>query len=267
MLTNTPSLRFDERPSHLRARVDAHKRFAAFDLNDWIEEHFEIQSGQTVVDLGCGNGNHLPIWIRRVGQGGKVISLDKSPDLLRQAKSQILEGQGPQVLFLCADMDGDLPLKSEDADWVIACFSIYYVRSAEEIVRKISRALKPGGTVAMVGPTWNNAKELYEFHERATGIPMPVKAAARSERLQKEFLPVLKEVFSKVDCTVLENKLSFPAKEDFLQYYLNTPLVVESGGTQRMDPLRLQKAADSMKEWIIRKETIVIRACGGPRAA
>lgn len=251
-------LGFDEIKSKLQTRIDAHKRFAAFDLNEWLLENIAINEGDRVVDLGCGDGNHLGIWSKLVGAGGRVFGLDKSVDLLLEAQRKTYPW--PNVHLMWADLDFELPLKPNSINSVIACFSIYYVQSADTVMRRIETILSLDSIVVLVGPTRNNARELYDFNLRATGVRINPRALARTSCLQDEFLPLLRSMFLDVKTTILENKLVFPTVQDFVEYYVSTALFEESRGTREISYDHLINMARQISELVINKETIVIEA-------
>ncbi|MAX01004.1 MAG: hypothetical protein CMN72_15485 [Sphingomonas sp.] len=53
-----------------------------------------LRPGATVVDLGCGSAANLAMLVRKVGQAGRVIGIDLSPDMLAKARRKIDQNGG-----------------------------------------------------------------------------------------------------------------------------------------------------------------------------
>ena len=91
--------------------------------------------GMTVLDLGCGTG-HLSHEIAQ--RGATVIGLDSSPAMVAQARINY-----PSLKFILADAsDFTLP---EPVDAVFSNAALHWVPQAEDAVRCVRTALKPGG--------------------------------------------------------------------------------------------------------------------------
>ncbi|MBT0566625.1 class I SAM-dependent methyltransferase [Williamsia sp. CHRR-6] len=69
----------------------------------------DLTVGDTVVDLGCGTGLNFPWLWRQIGPSGRVIGIDRSPDMLAQAARRIARhrpGSADQLIRSdCADVD------------------------------------------------------------------------------------------------------------------------------------------------------------------
>jgi SAM-dependent methyltransferase len=55
-------------------------------VNEWLVDNADPQPGQTVLDIACGTGDLGFIAAERVGDGGKVISTDFSPEMVDVAR-------------------------------------------------------------------------------------------------------------------------------------------------------------------------------------
>ncbi len=108
-----------------------------------LDEAGQDLVGQTILDLGCGPGRHMAALKRR---GARVLGLDLSADLLREARRRGTDREGGQLLR--GDMRR-LPLVDRSVDGVLSMFTSfgYFPRDAENwsVLDEVSRVLRPGG--------------------------------------------------------------------------------------------------------------------------
>ncbi|MDP2631198.1 MAG: methyltransferase domain-containing protein [Candidatus Uhrbacteria bacterium] len=122
-------------------------------LIDTVLELSEVQSGDTVIDAGCGTGN----LIARIAVGmecGKVIGLDWQPVALDFARAKMLQGRREvRSEFLTCDLDNEhwsaaLPL----ADVVFSVNALYALGDPGGFLRIARGVLKPEGRLVLVNP-------------------------------------------------------------------------------------------------------------------
>ena len=65
-------------------------------------ERLELQSGETVLDVGCGTGLSLERLRRAVGGTGHVIGIEQCPAMIERARHRIAGQEGGNVTLLCA---------------------------------------------------------------------------------------------------------------------------------------------------------------------
>lgn len=115
---------------------------------------------RTILDLACGTGNMSYLL---ADLGFKVIGLDKSSEMLIQARKKQIKHQG-QVEYYQGDMR-DFKL-DEKQDLIICLYdSINYLLSASEIVKafsNIKKALQAGGLFVFDFNTCHRIKRIAE---------------------------------------------------------------------------------------------------------
>lgn len=111
-----------------------------------------LKEGETVVDLGSGGGLDVFLAAQQVGESGKAIGIDMTPemiDLARRNAAKANDGKGySNVEFHLATID-NLPLPDNSVDCVISNCVINLATDKNAVFAEIARVLKPGGRLAV----------------------------------------------------------------------------------------------------------------------
>ena len=111
-------------------------------------EALAIEPGQTVCDLGCGNGFYTLELARRVGPRGTVYAVDIQPEMLRMlAERAMLENLRNIRPVLSTPIDPRLPVGEID---VVLCVDVYHEFShPEAMLAQIRASLADGGRLVL----------------------------------------------------------------------------------------------------------------------
>ena len=137
----------------------------------------DVKPGETVCDLGCGNGYHALKLAKMVGPTGKVIAVDIQREMLELLRARAEEAGIANIERVLGGLaDPKLPPASCD---LVLMVDVYHELSyPERVLGHVRRALRPGGRLALV-----------EF--RAEDPKVPIKKLHKMSKAQilKELVP------------------------------------------------------------------------------
>lgn len=113
---------------------------------------------RTILDLGCGTG-YADVFLKKLYPDAKIIGLDKSIGMLRQAQGKEKEHQRTDIHWIqgCAEY---LPFSDHSVELVYSNLMLHWSNDVAKSLDEIKRILKPEGLLlfSMVGP--DTLKEL-----------------------------------------------------------------------------------------------------------
>jgi ubiquinone biosynthesis O-methyltransferase len=114
-------------------------------ITDALEQRLLLEligdvSGQTVLDVGCGDGElAIELWRR----GARVTGVDASPKMI-EAACERAHRHGADIRFELATAQL-LPYKAATFDHVVAVTVLCFLTDAQPTIREVARVLRPGG--------------------------------------------------------------------------------------------------------------------------
>lgn len=108
----------------------------------------ELKPGETVLDLGSGAGFDAFLAAQRVGESGKVIGVDMTPEMIEKARINAEKLNVPNVEFRHGEIE-KLPVEDCSMDVVISNCVINLAPDKSAVFAEIHRTLKPGGRIVV----------------------------------------------------------------------------------------------------------------------
>jgi SAM-dependent methyltransferase len=103
-----------------------------------------LKEGETVLDLGSGPGLDCFLAADKVGNEGKVIGIDMTPEMLEKARDNASRGNYSNVEFRLGEIE-HLPAADNSVDVVISNCVINLSPDKKKVFEETFRVLRPGG--------------------------------------------------------------------------------------------------------------------------
>lgn len=128
--------------------------------------------GEAWADLGCGDGTLSRILAEIIGPAGSLLLVDKDAAAIERLRrvSRTWSDENPAYTFRSEQITelGPLP----PLEGILLANVLHYVPGPSEVLRTVSRALKPGGRLLVIE---------YDRSDPNTWVPHPIPTAALPE--------------------------------------------------------------------------------------
>lgn len=110
------------------------------EIHDW--------TGQSVLDVGCGTGFHLP---RFAGSGAaKVIGVEPHESLLARARARVASSSNADRIDVCSGTAQELPVVDASVDVAHARWAYFFGPGCEPGLKELTRVMRRGGTAFVI---------------------------------------------------------------------------------------------------------------------
>lgn len=163
-----------------------------------------LKEGETVLDLGSGAGLDCFLAANRVGDNGRVIGIDMTPEMIEKAKKNAEKGNYRNVEFRLGEIE-NLPVADNFIDVIISNCVINLSPDKEKAFQEAFRVLKTGGRLMVSDLVLDKElpKEIKESVEAYVGC---ISGAL----LKNEYLKCIKE--AGFDQVKIINETVYPAE-------------------------------------------------------
>ena len=104
----------------------------------------DVCEGDVVLDLGSGAGIDVLLAAQLVGESGRAVGIDMTPEMIEKARRNAAEAGAKNVEFRLGEIES-MPVEDESVDWVISNCVINLAPDKDIVFREVHRVLKPGG--------------------------------------------------------------------------------------------------------------------------
>lgn len=146
-----------------------------------------LREGEMVLDLGAGGGFDCFLAANKVGEGGRVIGVDMTPEMIKKAKENAKKGGYKNVEFRLGEIE-NLPVEDNSVDVIISNCVINLVPDKKKAFREAFRVLKTGGRIMI-----SDIVLLKELPERIGESLELYVGCLSGAALKKDYLSAVKE--------------------------------------------------------------------------
>ena len=109
----------------------------------------DVQPGQTVADVGAGNGYYVFRFAKRVGPGGRVLAEDITPSYLADLQRRVA-ASGETTITVVKGEAHDPRLPPASVDRAVLVHMYHEIDQPFGLLWNLAAAMKPGGRVGIV---------------------------------------------------------------------------------------------------------------------
>ena len=207
--------------SNISARINLHKEYAVNKKGwfPWLFEQCQIQPGDTILEIGCGDASLWRENRERIPENIKIILSDLSDGMMRDVKRSIGK-KDERFRFDVMDAH-QIHMPDASVDLLIANHVLFYCEDLQQVFREIKRVLKPDGIFICSTYSGSHMKEISdlvkEFDDRIV-----LSADRLYERFGKENgKELLQKEFRDIVWVQYEDHLSVTDADALLAYILS----------------------------------------------
>jgi arsenite methyltransferase len=192
-----------------------------------------LKEGQIILDLGSGAGFDCFLAANRVGDKGRVIGVDMTPEMVEKARENARKGNYANVEFRLGEIE-NLPVADSSVDVVISNCVINLSPEKRRVFAETFRVLKPGGRLMISDIVL--LKELPDFVKNSIEAYIGCVSGAM---LKDEYMGALKET-GFLDVKIIE-ETSFP-----MEFIVNNPAAKEVIQNSKIPSEKVKEVASSI---------------------
>lgn len=184
-----------------------------------------LREGEIVLDLGSGSGLDCFLASKKVGEKGKVIGVDMTPEMVDKARENARKGNHRNVEFRLGEIE-NLPVADNSVDVIISNCVINLSPNKKRVFEEAFRVLKPRGRLII-----SDIVLLKELPKAIRESEQAYVGCISGAALKNEYLKLIKSVGFE-DVKVVKQSY-FPI--DLAMYDLPAKAQMEETGISRQE--------------------------------
>ena len=160
-----------------------------------------LRKGEVVLDLGSGAGIDCFLAAGRVGEGGTVIGVDMTHEMLAKARDNAARTNSTNVEFRLGEIEA-LPVADNSVDAIISNCVINLSPDKERVFREAFRVAKPGGRLMV-----SDMVLLADLSEAIKNSPEAYAACVAGAMMKEDYLNAIRSAGFQ-DVTVVDETAS-----------------------------------------------------------
>jgi SAM-dependent methyltransferase len=192
-----------------------------------------LKEGEVVLDLGSGAGFDCFLAATRVGDEGRVIGVDMTPEMLEKARENARKVNSKNVEFRLGEIE-NLPVADSSVDVVISNCVINLSPEKRRVFNEAYRALKPGGRLMV-----SDIVLLMELPDVLKNSIEAYVGCLSGALLKDEYIRTIKAAGFK-DVRIID-EASFP-----MEFIANDPTAKEVIKNSKISPEKAREVASSI---------------------
>ena len=203
-----------ENADGLKTRMELHRKYS---LNhqpyaEWIAQHYHIQPGMRVLELGCGTAEIWKVPECYLPDDASLLLTDLSEGMLCAARGNV--PIRANISFAQADIQA-IPYADSSFDPVIANAMLYHVPDIDKALSEVARVLKPGGRF-ICSTSGDNSIASWLVEALGAGDVRILPFSLQNGGVQ------LRRYFSTVEMHMREDALAVTNVQDLVAYVRST---------------------------------------------
>lgn len=197
-------------------KFKAQRTQPAIDLVNMIKSN-----PREVIDVGCGPANSTAVLVERF-PAAHITGADNSADMLARAAQSC-----PKADFICLDAGGDLSEHYDKYDLVFSNACIQWIACHNELLPRLFKMLKEGGTLAVQIPV-NYDEPIHQIIGRLVKSPRWAEKFTQPRIFytltQGEYFDILSALTNSFEMKQITYLHRMPSAESIIEWYKGTGL-------------------------------------------
>ena len=141
-----------------------------------------LQKGEIALDLGSGGGFDCFLAAKKVGDKGRVIGVDMTPEMLARARENAMKMGTTNVEFRLGEIE-HLPVVDSSVDVIISNCVVNLSPDKRQVFKDAYRVLKPGGRL-VIADVVATAEMPDKMHEQAALLTGCIAGAEHIDKIR-----------------------------------------------------------------------------------